>query len=81
MVVGYYMDLQDDSGQIDVTALRCTSCGEVIDLVILKNRLDPAPNLLYGTKQRKFAQQVGESSASDSTSDPVDGDEDNGIAK
>ena len=58
MVVEYYMDLQDDTGQIDITALRCTSCGEVIDQVILDNRFNPAPNLLYGTKQRKYAQQV-----------------------
>jgi hypothetical protein len=63
MVVQHYMDLQDDTGQIDMTALRCTSCGEVIDAVILRNRLKPAPNLLYGTKQRKYAQRVGEGSS------------------
>jgi hypothetical protein len=33
-------------------------CGEVIDPVILKNRRAPAPNLLYGTKQRKYGQRV-----------------------
>jgi hypothetical protein len=58
MVVEHYMDLLDDTGQIEITALRCTSCGEVIDQVILDNRFNPAPNLLYGTKQRKYAQQV-----------------------
>lgn len=63
MVLEHYMDLQDDTGQIDVTALRCTSCGEVIDPVILQNRIKPAPNLLYGTKQRKYAQRVGEDEA------------------
>ena len=58
MVLEHYMDLQDDTGQIGLTALRCTSCGEVIDPVILQNRVTPEPNLLYGTKQRKFAQRV-----------------------
>jgi hypothetical protein len=60
MVVEHYMDLQDDTGQIDMTALRCTNCGEVIDAVILQNRVKPAPNLLYGTKERKYAQRVDE---------------------
>jgi len=58
MVLEHYMDLQDDTGQIRMTALRCTSCGEVLDPVILQNRFKPAPNLLYGTKQRKYAQRV-----------------------
>jgi len=60
MVIDYSMDLLDDTGQIDVTVWRCTSCGEVIDPTILQNRVKPAPNLFYGTKQRKFAQRVGE---------------------
>jgi hypothetical protein len=60
MVHEHYMDLQDDTGQIGMTALRCTSCGEVIDPVILQNRVKPAPNLLYGTKQRKYAQRLDE---------------------
>lgn len=58
MVVEHYIDLQDDTGQIGLTAWRCTSCGEVIDPTILRNREQPAPNLLYGTKQRKYAQRV-----------------------
>jgi hypothetical protein len=67
MVVEYYIDLQDDTGQIGLTALRCMSCGEVIDHVILENRFRPAPNLIYGTKQRKYAQRVdqGESDGPD----------------
>ncbi len=66
MVLEHYMDLQDDTGQIGMTALRCTSCGEIIDPVILHNRFKPAPNLLYGTKQRTYAQRVveGESDGS-----------------
>lgn len=60
MVIDYSMDLLDDTGQIDVTVWRCTSCGEVIDPTILRNRVERGPNLLYGTKQRKYAQRVGE---------------------
>jgi hypothetical protein len=67
MVTDYYMDLDDDTGQIGMTAWRCMICGEVIDPVILQNRVAPAPNLLYGTKQRTFAQRVEEESLGAST--------------
>ena len=60
----HYIDLLDDTGQIDITAWHCTMCGEVLDPVILKNRRSPPPNLLYGTKQRKFSLRV--TAASDS---------------
>jgi len=60
MVTEYYTDLQDDTGQIGITGLRCTSCGNVIDSVILQNRLNPMPNLLHVVKQRKYAQRVGQ---------------------
>ena len=65
LVVTHYMDLQDDTGQISMTAWRCTGCGEVIDPTILRNRKNPTPNLLYGTKQRAYARRVepGESSS------------------
>lgn len=59
MITEYYLDLEDDTGQIGITGLRCTSCGEVIDSVILRNRLNPTPDLFYGTKQRKYAQRIG----------------------
>ena len=58
MITEYYLDLEDDTGQIGITGLRCTSCGEVVDPVILRNRLNPTPDLLYGAKQRKYAQRV-----------------------
>lgn len=58
LVTEYCMNLQDDTGQIDFTAWRCAMCGNVMDPVILKNRQSPLPNLLYGTKVRKFSQQV-----------------------
>jgi hypothetical protein len=54
----YYQDILDDTGQIDISALRCAICGDVIDPVILKNRRAPAPNLVYGTKQRKYCQRI-----------------------
>jgi len=37
MVVEHYMDLQDDTDQIDIIALWCTSCGEAVNHVILEN--------------------------------------------
>lgn len=52
MVVAHCMDVQDDTGEISMTALRCTSCGDVVDAVILQNRLS------YGTRQRKYGQRV-----------------------
>jgi len=67
MVVEHYIDLQDDTGQIGMTAWRCTSCGEVVDPVILQNRVKPVPNLLYGTKQRTYPQRVDEGDPDGST--------------
>ncbi len=58
MVTEYYLDLEDDTGQIGIAGLRCTSCGEVIDPVILQNRLDPTPSLLHVVRKRKYAQRV-----------------------
>lgn len=58
MITEYYLDLEDDTGQIGISGLRCTSCGEVIDPVILRNRLNPMPDLQQGPKLRKYAQQV-----------------------
>lgn len=63
MITEYYMDLEDDTGRIGITGMRCTSCGEVIDPVILRNRLDPTPDLLHGAKQRKYAQRFDQGAA------------------
>ena len=57
-VMKYYLDLEDDTGQIGIMGLRCTSCGDAIDSVILRNRLNPMPDLLHGVKQRKYAQRI-----------------------
>ena len=67
MVTEHYLDLQDDTGQLGITGLLCTSCGEIVDPVILRNRLNPTPDLLHGVKQRKYAQRVdqGESDGQD----------------
>jgi hypothetical protein len=61
MIAEYYVDLQDDTGQIGITGFRCTSCGEVIDPVIFLNRLSPAPSLLHVVKQRNYAQRIAHS--------------------
>ncbi|TKB65035.1 MAG: hypothetical protein E8D47_10155 [Nitrospira sp.] len=63
MITEYYMDLEDDTGRIGITGMRCTSCGEVVDPVILRNRLDPTPDLLHGAKQRKYAQRFDQGTA------------------
>jgi hypothetical protein len=60
MVTEYYMDLQDDIDQIGITGIRCSSCGEVIDPVMLRNRLNQTPDLLHAVKRRKYAQRVGQ---------------------
>jgi hypothetical protein len=67
MITEYYLDLQDDTGQIGITGLRCTSCGEVIDPIILRNRLNPTLSLLHVVRQRKYAQRLdhGESDGQD----------------
>ncbi|MBI4003319.1 MAG: hypothetical protein HY348_16260 [Nitrospira defluvii] len=79
LLTQHYMDLLDDTGQIDITAWHCTMCGEVIDPVILKNRRSPPPNLLHGTKERKFSQRVTaifDSSVSDDLSDGTEAQQD-----
>lgn len=78
MVLEHYMDLLDDTGQIGVTAFRCTSCGEVVDPTILRNRIEPPPNLLYGTKQRQYAQQIDREKSGGSASDDVDDHDETG---
>ncbi|MGZ8393645.1 MAG: hypothetical protein ACXWWJ_02655, partial [Nitrospira sp.] len=53
----------------------CTMCGEVVDAVILKNRQSPPPNLLYGTKARKFSQRVKDIVDRSASGDSSDGTE------
>ena len=58
LVLTYYQDILEDSGETTIPALRCAICGEIIDPVILANRQLPAPNLLYGTKERQYGRQI-----------------------
>jgi hypothetical protein len=78
LLTQHYIDLLDDTGQIDITAWHCRVCGEVIDPVILKNRRSPPPNLLYGTKKRKFSRRV---TAVSDTRDPHDAPEEAEVAE
>ena len=39
LVASRYIDLLDDTGQIEFDAERCVQCGEVLDPVIRRNRL------------------------------------------
>jgi len=51
MMADSYMDLLDDTGEIGISAWRCLSCGEVLDPLILANRLNrPEP---FVSKSRK----------------------------
>ncbi|GMV51187.1 MAG: hypothetical protein UZ03_NOB001001029 [Nitrospira sp. OLB3] len=79
LLIRHYIDLLDDTGQIDITAWHCALCGEVIDPVILRNRRSPPPNLLYGTKERKFSQRVTKRSSEGGTVGQAD-EKANGVA-
>ena len=61
------MDLQDNTGQIGMTALRCTSCGEVIDPVIFQNRVRSGPESLvrYEAAQSRWKATVARDMATD----------------
>lgn len=39
MTKAFLADLEDDTGQFGFWALRCMQCGEIIDPVILRNRV------------------------------------------
>jgi hypothetical protein len=41
MVKDRFMDFLDESGQMFFSGWRCLVCGEIIDSVILANRMDP----------------------------------------
>ncbi|CAI4029954.1 hypothetical protein DNFV4_00374 [Nitrospira tepida] len=45
LVIDHCTDLMDGTGRLEFTALRCVQCGDVIDPVILRNRVT------QGTKQ------------------------------
>lgn len=39
MTKAFFADLEDDTGQFGFWALRCMQCGEIIDPIILRNRV------------------------------------------
>ena len=39
MVNDWFQDLLDDTGEIDFYGTRCVMCGEILDPVILMNRM------------------------------------------
>lgn len=39
MTKAFLADLEDDTGEFGFWALRCMQCGEIIDPVILRNRI------------------------------------------
>ena len=45
MIQDHCLDVQSDSGEVDVKVLRCCACGELIDPTILRNRIG-VPHLL-----------------------------------
>ena len=38
MIRDQFMDLRDDTGQLNFFAWRCLNCGEVLDGIVLKHR-------------------------------------------
>ncbi len=50
MVADSFLDLLDDSGAIGITALHCPICDEVLDPVILENRLHRPEPIRYRTR-------------------------------
>ncbi|MGH7232705.1 MAG: hypothetical protein ACREJU_15310 [Nitrospiraceae bacterium] len=41
MTVDSFIDMQDDSGQVWLSAWRCVNCGQVLDPGIIRNKLKP----------------------------------------
>ncbi|GJL56823.1 MAG: hypothetical protein NPIRA02_39550 [Nitrospirales bacterium] len=39
MIHDHCLDMKSDSGEVEVKVLRCCTCGELIDPIILRNRL------------------------------------------
>ena len=54
MVTDRFEDLHDDSGSLGFWALRCITCGEVIDPVILSNRTAQVPPSVKHMPRRKL---------------------------
>ncbi|MCI0527102.1 MAG: hypothetical protein L0Y56_06625 [Nitrospira sp.] len=51
MVKDHFIDLLDDTGKIQFLGWRCLVCGEVVDPVILFNRVSP---IVYKRRARRY---------------------------
>ncbi len=51
MVKDRFTDLLDDTGKMQFLGWRCLACGEIVDLVILSNRIFP---VLYKRRARRY---------------------------
>ena len=54
MVITDCFDVLSDTAEIDCMALRCIQCGDLVDPVILRNRINP-PELAAKKKNLKWA--------------------------
>jgi hypothetical protein len=57
LVATRYMDLEDDTGQLEFVAERCVQCGDVVDPVIHRNR---SKQLLARANGKKVQRQTTE---------------------
>ena len=47
MVLERFDDIRDDTGQINFEGLRCLLCGEIVDPMILTNRMTTGSLLVH----------------------------------
>jgi len=52
VVPDLFYDLLDDSGHLALSAWRCVCCGNIVDPIILENRLRSQASLLTGKESR-----------------------------
>lgn len=53
-VVENCLDVRDDTGQMRFEAMRCVQCGDVLDPLIMKNRLRPIAKPIKTTSRRNW---------------------------
>ncbi|MBI3611312.1 MAG: hypothetical protein HY204_11525 [Nitrospirae bacterium] len=54
MVDDWFQDIYDEAGQMRFKGYRCTTCGEVLDPVILHNR-QVGPEGIPGRRRRRLS--------------------------
>jgi len=55
MVPDRFVDLADDTGQIEFGGWRCIACGNITDPVIVANRQGPPQTARKPLRKREFA--------------------------